>query len=64
MQGLTREEAKAQQPAGWSALCSGRPDARIPGGGESVDDLAARVVAGAPPFVRRDHKHQRNYSRD
>ncbi len=47
MQGLTGREAEEQQPVAWSALCSGRSDARIPGGGESEEDLTARAVAGA-----------------
>ena len=46
-QGLTREEAATRQAAAWRALRCGGPKARIPGGGESVADLSARIVAGA-----------------
>ena len=48
VQGLTREEAAAQQPAAWRALRCGGATARIAGGAESIADLSARVVAGAP----------------
>ncbi|CAL8465578.1 g5114 [Coccomyxa elongata] len=53
LEGLTGQEAAAQQPVAWSALCSGRSDARIPGGGESEDDLTARVVAGVEAIAAR-----------
>ncbi|BDA49893.1 probable phosphoglycerate mutase GpmB [Coccomyxa sp. Obi] len=53
LEGLTGKEAAAQQPAAWSALRCGRPDARIPGGGESEADLTARAVAGVEAVAAR-----------
>jgi broad specificity phosphatase PhoE len=45
LQGLTCDEAAAAEPEGLAALRSSRSDMRIPGGGESLDDLQGRVVA-------------------
>jgi hypothetical protein len=43
--GLTRAEAAVAQPAAWRALGSADPAAPLPGGGESLDALRARVAA-------------------
>ena len=44
LQGLTMDEAFAQQPAAHRVLRGGPTSTRLPGGGESVDDLTQRVV--------------------
>eukprot|EP00775_Hariotina_reticulata_P008455 gene8455-8639_t len=44
LQGLTFDEAAAAEPEGWAALRSARSDAKIPGDGESLDDLQVRMV--------------------
>lgn len=46
LQGLTYAEAPQAQPDAWAALQSSSSSARIPGGGESLDDLQLRM-AGA-----------------
>lgn len=43
LQGLTYAEAPAAQPDAWACLCSEHDDVGIPGGGESVQQLAQRV---------------------
>mmetsp|Transcript_591 Transcript_591/g.1344 ORF Transcript_591/g.1344 Transcript_591/m.1344 type:complete len:253 (-) Transcript_591:1023-1781(-) len=44
LQGLTVREAAEQQPHAFSALRDGGTSTPIPGGGESLDQLQARVV--------------------
>ncbi|WIA37185.1 hypothetical protein OEZ86_014139 [Tetradesmus obliquus] len=46
LQGLTYAEAPQAQPDAWAALQSSSSSTRIPGGGESLDDLQLRM-AGA-----------------
>ncbi|KAF6256513.1 histidine phosphatase superfamily [Scenedesmus sp. NREL 46B-D3] len=43
LQGLSSREAPLQQPRAWAALQSGDCSARIPGCGESLDDLGQRL---------------------
>lgn len=45
LQGLTNSEAPLQQPEAWAALQSGNHATRIPGGGESLNDLKERLRA-------------------
>jgi hypothetical protein len=44
LQGLTNKEAPFKQPEAWAALQSGDHSARLPGGGESLDDLKQRLA--------------------
>jgi probable phosphoglycerate mutase len=44
LQGLTRTDAPFKQPEAWAVLQSGEHSARIPGGGESLDDLRQRLT--------------------
>jgi broad specificity phosphatase PhoE len=45
LQGLTYAEGPAVQPEAWAALQSSSDSTRIPGGGESLDDLQQRMTA-------------------
>jgi probable phosphoglycerate mutase len=44
LQGLTYAEGPAVQPEAWAALQSSSNGTRIPGGGESLDDLQQRMT--------------------
>ncbi|WIA20793.1 hypothetical protein OEZ85_005153 [Tetradesmus obliquus] len=44
LQGLTNKEAPMIQPEAWAALQSGDHASRIPGGGESLDELKQRLA--------------------
>eukprot|EP00873_Tetraselmis_striata_P041364 jgi/Tetstr1/461628/TSEL_006728.t1 len=54
LQGLTKGEAHLMEPAAWSALLNGSDADRVPGGGESVEDLASRAQ-GAIDDIARKH---------
>eukprot|EP00873_Tetraselmis_striata_P037119 jgi/Tetstr1/457383/TSEL_043985.t1 len=54
LQGLTKGEAHIMEPAAWSALLNGSDADRVPGGGESVEDLASRAQ-GAIDDIARKH---------
>lgn len=43
LQGLVKQEAQVKEPTAWGTLLNGGSDARIPGGGESEEDLGSRV---------------------
>eukprot|EP00882_Tetradesmus_deserticola_P024666 GHRQ01026972.1.p1 GENE.GHRQ01026972.1~~GHRQ01026972.1.p1 ORF type:complete len:355 (+),score=168.09 GHRQ01026972.1:117-1181(+) len=45
LQGLTYAEGPVAQPAAWAALQRGSSSTRIPGGGESLNDLRQRMAA-------------------
>eukprot|EP00878_Enallax_costatus_P011786 GHUV01012303.1.p1 GENE.GHUV01012303.1~~GHUV01012303.1.p1 ORF type:complete len:204 (+),score=63.17 GHUV01012303.1:210-821(+) len=45
LQGLTYAEAPVKQPMAWATLYSDGSSTRIPGGGESLDDLQERITA-------------------
>jgi broad specificity phosphatase PhoE len=44
LQGLIYAEAPTAQPQAWAALQSSSSSTRIPGGGESLDDLQQRMT--------------------
>ena len=44
LEGLTYDTAPQLQPAAWAALQSAGRSSRIPGGGESLEDMEERVV--------------------
>lgn len=45
LQGLTYAEAPVKQPMAWAALYGDSSSTRIPGGGESLNDLQERITA-------------------
>ncbi|GAB4818808.1 hypothetical protein N2152v2_005854 [Parachlorella kessleri] len=58
IQGLTYREAEVQMPEAYRALMSHSTSERIPGGGESAEDLQDRVEA-ALNAIARAHPGQR-----
>ncbi len=52
--GLTRSEAAAREPAAFAALATGGVDEKLPGGGESIVELQARI-SGALNQVAARH---------
>ena len=55
LQGLTPQEASESRPAAFSALMAGRddPSRQIPGGGESPEQLRARLAVGVEEIAAR-----------
>jgi probable phosphoglycerate mutase len=61
LQGLAYAEAPAAQPAAWACLCSDDDGVSIPGGGESVVELSARIKAAIDRLAQQ-HPGESNCS--
>jgi 2,3-bisphosphoglycerate-dependent phosphoglycerate mutase len=53
LEGTRRAEAGQQHPEAWQCLLSPVTSTKIPGGGESIDELRSRVVAALEDIAAR-----------